>query len=71
MSDILNIVEHIGETLAGDLLTGLEKADEVLAAALDAMGDGIEWTGEEVEKLAALVASLAPKLEALKQKLGK
>lgn len=68
--DPINLLEHIGEVLAADLLAGLEKADTLLAAALDAMGDGIVWSGEEVEKLAALVASLAPRLEALKQKLG-
>lgn len=65
-----NMLREVLGDMLGPLLSGLEQADAVVSGALDKLGEGIEFTGEETEKLAALVASLGPKLEALKAKLA-
>jgi len=70
MTNIVDMVEHLGETLAGDLLTGLEKVDTLLSEVIDKAGEGVSFTGEEVSKLADLLGSIGPKLEALKAKLS-
>jgi len=65
-----NILHEVLGDMLGPLFSGLGEADKLVSEAIDKLGEGVEFTGEEAQKLAALIASLAPKLEALKAKLA-
>jgi hypothetical protein len=56
-ADVVAILEGLGDSVGRELLF-------VLAQAIDGLGEGVEFTGEELEKLGALAQALAAKVEA-------
>lgn len=47
------------------LLEPFQRALSLGSELIDTVGEGVEWTGEQIEELAALVARLAAKVEGL------
>ena len=47
------------------LLEPLEQLTDIATEAIAALGTGVEWTGEQIEKFAFLVGVLNAKLEEL------
>lgn len=47
------------------LLEGPEKAADLIATLTDKLGEGVGWTGEQIQTFAILVAALAAKLDDL------
>lgn len=47
------------------LLEPLEELTDVASKAVNAIGEGVVWSGEQIEKFALLVAVLNAKLEEL------
>ena len=57
----------LGDVGSG-LLEGPQAATKLVSQALDAVGEGVEWTGDQIQELAALVAQLSDKLGELQAK---
>lgn len=55
---------EIGDVGAA-LLEPLSQLTDVAAQAVDAIGTGVEWTGEQIQTFALLVGVLNAKLEEL------
>lgn len=55
---------EIGDVGAA-ILEPLEQLTAVAAQAVDALGSGVEWSGEQIQKFALLVGVLNAKLEEL------
>lgn len=55
--------------IGGMLLEPINTAAELVAQALDTIGEGIEFSGAELEKFAGLVAALAAKVSELQAHL--
>jgi hypothetical protein len=51
--------------IGATLLEPLEELTDVAAQAVAALGSGVVWTGEQIEKFAMLVGVLDAKLEEL------
>lgn len=47
------------------LLEGPEKAADLIAGLTDKLGEGVSWSGEQIQTFAVLVAALAAKLDEL------
>lgn len=60
--------EVLGD-IFGPMLSALEEADKLVGEAVEKLGEGMEWAGDETAALGNLIASLVPKLEGLKAKL--
>lgn len=59
MANILSGIENLGDM-------GKDAVLSVLETAIDAVGEGMEWTGDELAKLGELAEKLSAKVDALK-----
>jgi hypothetical protein len=59
---MVHILEGLGDTLGKPLLS-------VLAQAIDGLGEGVEFTGEEIDKLGELAQELAAKVAEFRDRL--
>lgn len=57
------------ENLLAGMLGPLRDADQILAQAIDQLGQGLQWTGDEAAELAGLVDGLADKISLLQARL--
>lgn len=55
--------------IGATLLEPLGQLTDLLSKAINATGEGVEWTAEQIETLALLVAVLAAKVEELQAHL--
>lgn len=62
---LLDGLEH----LLGDALIPLEEADRLLGEAIDKIGQGVTFAGDEASKFGEYIAGLEAKIAALAAKL--
>jgi phage-related tail protein len=55
---------NIGD-IGGALLEPIQQATDLVSEAIGKLGEGVEWTGEQIEAFALLVGVLAAKVEEL------
>lgn len=61
---MMDLLSGVGDVL-GIALEPLEQADRLLAEAIEKMGQGIEFVGEQAQEFAAYLSGLAEKIDTL------
>lgn len=65
MSDALNKIPGMDQ-LIGLTEMGADALLTLLSSAIDAVGQGTEWTGEQIDRLGELEGQLADKIRSMK-----